>query len=159
MTKQKNEIFHAGSDRARLLKEFMESLITKDMERLFSIWHDEAVLEFPYAPEGLPSRVEGKNSVRAYLENFPNVVEITGFTQQQLYESQDESHGIAEVTCSGKVVSNGNDYNISYVWIFEVRDGLLYRLRDYWNPLAVIRALGGSDVLKSSFLGGLSRAR
>jgi ketosteroid isomerase-like protein len=151
MTNPSNGISPSGSDRKRLLHEFMDSLVAKDMERLFSIWHEDAVLEFPYAPEGLPTRLEGKDAVRAHLEHFPSIVEITGFPKQQLYELQDENQGIAEVTCSGKVINNGNDYNISYVWIFEVRDGLLYRLRDYWNPLAVMRAFGGGEVLQSRF--------
>jgi ketosteroid isomerase-like protein len=151
MTQQTSGVSSPRSDRERLLQEFMDSLVAKDMARLFSIWHEEAVLEFPYAPEGLPTRLEGKDAVRAHLEHFPDVVEITGFPKRRLYELQDENQGIAEVTCSGKVVSNGNDYNISYVWIFEVRDGLLYRLRDYWNPLAVMRAFGGSEVLTSRF--------
>ncbi|UIF84726.1 nuclear transport factor 2 family protein [Cupriavidus sp. UYPR2.512] len=149
MDKQIDTSTGSGSDRVKVFREFIDSLVAQDMERFFAIWHDDAVLEIPYAPAGHPNRLEGKAALRAYLKDFPNLVAITGFPEQTLYELQDVSKAIAEVSCSGKVLSNGNDYNISYVWVFEVRDGLLYRLRDYWNPLAVLGAMGGAEALKN----------
>jgi ketosteroid isomerase-like protein len=38
-----------------------------DMEQVASYYAEDAVLEFPFAPPGMPSRLEGREAIRAAL--------------------------------------------------------------------------------------------
>jgi uncharacterized protein len=46
---------------------------------------------------------------------------------------------IIEMTMTGTVTATGAPYEQSYVVVLTVRDGLIARYRDYWNPLKVAR--------------------
>lgn len=51
---------------------------------------------------------------------------------------------IAEFQCDGHVVETGLPYRQSYISVIETRDGRIVRYKDYWNPLVVKEAFGGS---------------
>lgn len=42
------------------LRKFMAYMLEKDMKSWMELWDENAVFEFPYAPEGSPKRIEGK---------------------------------------------------------------------------------------------------
>jgi len=60
------------------------------------------------------------------------------------YPTDDPNIAIAEWNVSGKVVSNGNPYEMSYATFVTFRDGLIVNYREYWNPMAFIKAMGGT---------------
>ncbi|WP_227272138.1 hypothetical protein [Roseobacter weihaiensis] len=37
------------------------------MERIIPLWNDNGVMEFPYVPEGSPSRFEGLDAIQTTL--------------------------------------------------------------------------------------------
>ena len=51
---------------------------------------------------------------------------------------------IAEWSVTGKVVSNGNPYEMSYATFATYRNGLVINYREYWNPQAFLAAMEGT---------------
>jgi ketosteroid isomerase-like protein len=60
---------------------------------------------------------------------------------------------IFEFSCSGEGVATGAPYNQLYVSVVTLRDGRIAHYRDYWNPLVVLTALGGTEAAAAAYAG------
>jgi uncharacterized protein len=63
----------------------------------------------------------------------------------RIYSTDDEHMAIADWSVSGSVVTNGNPYDMRYATFVTFRDGLIVNYREYWNPQAFLKALGGAS--------------
>ena len=66
--------------------------------------------------------------------------------QLKIYLTDDTNVVIAEWSVSGRVISNGNPYEMSYATFVTYRDGLIVNYREYWNPMAFLAAMGGTRI-------------
>jgi ketosteroid isomerase-like protein len=96
---------------------------------------DDVVFEFPFAPPGHPARVEGKPELGAYLKRISGRRRLQGVSNLEIHETVNPDVAIVEMTMTGTVTATGAPYEQSYVGVLTVRDGLIVRYRDYWNPL------------------------
>jgi hypothetical protein len=127
-----------------LLRQFLDTFLAKDMKGLSLLCADEIVTEFPFAPEGSPRRLEGREAFYEYLRNYPSVIDVRSIPQLRIYSTDDPNVAIAEWSSSGEVLTNGNAYAMSYATFVTVRDGLIVNYREYWNPLAFMQAMDGA---------------
>lgn len=131
-----------------LVQRYIQFLVEKNLEGLMSLWDEQGVLEFPFAPQGRPSRVEGKAALYAYVQGVLNTLEIVSIQQQQVYATLDPDLIIAEIEGEGRAISTGRTYNAKYVWILRTKHGKLIHQRDYWNPLAALETRGDMNASK-----------
>lgn len=110
---------------------------TGDIGALVDLCADDVVFEFPFAPPGRPKRVEGKPALGDYLKALSGRVRIEGVRNVEVHETVKSDVAIIEMTMTGSVTATGAPYEQSYVVVLTVRDGLIARYRDYWNPLQV----------------------
>lgn len=61
----------------------------------------------------------------------------------KIHVTDDPTVAVAEWSASGKVIGNGNPYEMSYATFVTFRDGLIVNYREYWNPMALMAALSG----------------
>lgn len=101
------------------------------------------MLEFPYAPEGFPERIEGKAAIYDYIKDFPD---IFAFTAPTVYRSADTNTIIAEFQCEGYAIATGLPYRQTYISVIETKDGSILHYKDYWNPLVVNETFGETFV-------------
>lgn len=106
---------------------------------------DDVVAEFPFAPEGSPTRIEGRGALFEYLRNYPDVIDVREIPTTRIYPTIDPNVAIAEWSVSGSVVSNGNPYNMKYATFVTFRDGLIANYREYWNPQVFLAAMSGTS--------------
>lgn len=64
---------------------------------------------------------------------------------------QDPHIAVAELTIKGHAPVTGAPYNQTFVLFFEIKDGKLFRYREYWNPIVTIDALGGRETWTHGF--------
>ncbi len=102
---------------------------------LIDLCADDVVFEFPFAPPGRPTRVEGKPALDDYLKALSGRMRIEGVRNLEIHETVKPDVAIIEMTLTGTVTATGAPYEQSYVVILTVRDGLIAHYRDYWNPL------------------------
>ncbi|MFG1607848.1 nuclear transport factor 2 family protein [Actinoplanes sp. NPDC049265] len=107
------------------------------------LFTEDAVLEFPYAPEGYPARITGRKELLKHMEGFTSTFRVE-FTQLHFYETVDPSMVIARLDCVGVARDTGRPYNQSYLSVVETSDGKISRYVDYWNPLVVLDAVSGT---------------
>ena len=110
---------------------------TGDIGALVDLCADDVVFEFPFAPPGRPTRVEGKPALGDYLRALSGRVRIEGVRNVEVHETVKPDVAIIEMTMTGSVTATGAPYEQSYVVVLTVRNGLIARYRDYWNPLQV----------------------
>jgi uncharacterized protein len=115
-----------------------------DMEQVASYYAEDAVLEFPFAPPGMPSRLEGREAIRAALVRAGEASRaagrrIVGYSSVRTHETTDPAVVIVEFDLDGEVASTGQTYRLSYIQVVRARDGQLVSFRDYLNPLAMTR--------------------
>lgn len=116
-----------------------------------SLFTDDIVFEFPFAPEGLPCRLEGRDALAGHLAKLGPLLSLGEIELHAVYPSGDTV--IAEFSCKGRGMQTGLLYDQIYISVITLRDGRIARYRDYWNPLIVLSALGGADAANAAFRG------
>lgn len=127
-----------------LLRQSLDTFLAKDMKGWSELCDDNVVAEFPFAPEGSPRRLEGREALYEYLRNYPSVIDVASIPNVRIYATDDPDVAIAEWSASGKVLANGNAYEMSYATFATFKNGLMTNYREYWNPLAFMQAMSGA---------------
>ena len=128
-----------------LLRHSLDMFLAKDMKGWSLLCAADVVAEFPFAPEGSPRRLDGREALYEYLRNYPEVVDVRSMPKLRTYATDDPNVAIAEWSSSGEVLTNGNAYEMSYATFVTFKDGLIVNYREYWDPLAFIQAMGGAQ--------------
>jgi uncharacterized protein len=131
-----------GKNAETQLFEALEALAQKNVEPWIQMFHEDGVIEFPFAPAGFPQRVEGKSAIAAYMRPFPDTFSIDKVVKVDVHHCG-ETMMVAEFRCEGRAVKTGNRYNQSYVGVVSHVDGKVKKYRDYFNPIVAIESLGG----------------
>lgn len=123
----------------------LNTFLTKDMKAWTDLCADDVVAEFPFAPAGSPSRIEGREALYEYLRGYPDLIDVREIQTTQIYTTDDPDVAIVEWSVAGSVVTNGNPYNMRYATFITFRDGLIANYREYWNPQVFLEALSGES--------------
>ena len=106
----------------------------------------DAVLEFPFAPPGVPRRVTGREALFAHMSHFPETFDVE-FVDLVFHDAVDPSLVIAEFRSVGTARPTGKPYEQTCISVVRTDDdALITHYLDYWNPLVAIEALTPQDV-------------
>ncbi|OUD01298.1 nuclear transport factor 2 family protein [Streptomyces swartbergensis] len=123
---------------ADLYRHSLRLLLEKDIPAWVGLWAEDGVMEFPFAPPGRPRRLEGKEAVAAYMRPYPDHIDLHDFPDLRIHRTSDPETIVAEMRGIGRLVKTDSPYDMTYIAVVTVRDGLIVSYRDYWNPLAVL---------------------
>lgn len=139
-----------GQKRAQdMLVSGLNGLVIGDINPWVDMFSEDGVMEFPYALEGMPKRLDGKDAVENHLSRLPDVFDFSGFSKPVFHFSANSESMIVEFSCQAKVVGTGRPYNQDYISVITLSDGKIMNYKDYWNPLVAVVAMGGQDALLS----------
>ena len=137
---------HALTEHLRLTAEGR----TEEWVKLFA---PDGVLEFPYAPVGVPRRVAGRVALFEHMSHFPETFDVE-FVDLVFHDTVDPGLAIAEFRSRGTAVPTGKPYEQACISVVRVdEDALITHYLDYWNPLVAIEALTPVDVASDPELG------
>jgi ketosteroid isomerase-like protein len=107
------------------------------------IYAPDVIVEFPYAPEDHTRRLEGPAAIARFLENIGKFARDIQMGEPTIYET----HGgcIAEYKGNSVFTDTNLPYSQDYVAIVRVADGRIASIREYYDPLRVLRAMGEID--------------
>ncbi|MER7487677.1 nuclear transport factor 2 family protein [Streptomyces sp. NPDC126497] len=132
----------------------LDLLTAGRVEEWVELFTEDGVLEFPYAPKGYTTRLEGREEMLAHIRNFPKAFRLK-MVDVRIHETVDPTLVIAELRSEGVALETGRPYDQSYISVVETVDGRISRYVDYWNPLIAMEALGGStDDMVAAFGNG-----
>jgi ketosteroid isomerase-like protein len=103
------------------------------------------VFEMPFAPPGFDNRIEGAENYLAFAKAAMDVVGDENLHDLRLetYHS-DPGEIVAEYRSDMVIKPDGVPYRNEYVSRFTVRDGRITRFAEYYDPIRLVEALGGS---------------
>ncbi|MFD7449633.1 nuclear transport factor 2 family protein [Kitasatospora sp. NPDC059827] len=127
----------ANTPPAELYRHSLRLLLDKDIPAWVGLWAEDGVMEFPFAPPGLPRRLEGREAVAAYMRDYPDHIDLHDFPELRIHRTTDAETIVVEMRGVGRVVRTGDPFDMSYIAVVTVRDGRFTAYRDYWNPLAL----------------------
>jgi ketosteroid isomerase-like protein len=127
---------------ADLYRHSLRLLLDKDIAAWVDLWAEDGTMEFPFAPPGRPRRLDGKRAVAAYMRPYPDHIDLHDFPEVRIHETTDPATIVVEMRGVGRVVPTNDPFEMTYVAVVTVRDGLIVTYRDYWDPLAAL-ALDG----------------
>lgn len=123
-------------DAISVVKGCFAAIAKQDVEALAAHYTEDYVLELPYALPDAPVVHEGREVVRAYLNEVVGALQIT-LSLTGDHWLPESSLLIAEYVSSGRYADTGEPYANRYVGYWNFRDGRVCRLREYYNPEAI----------------------
>ena len=121
---------HATMDR------LLEAVLAHDMAAFAREWAPDGTMDFPFAPSGGVSHLEGRDAVAVHLQDYTGAVLPRRVTAQTRHETADPDTLVVEFAVVGEVTTTGEPYEMRYVAVVTVGDEGITSYRDYWNPLA-----------------------
>jgi uncharacterized protein len=149
-----NEHGHASTDarygpRMEAARPYFEIIETAldglvDGETYFDFLAEDFTFEFPFALPAWPTKIEGRAAVIAYFEGYGERFQLDRVDGLVTHLSQHPGVVILEYESHGHTVPTGRPYNNHYLSIIYIEDRRIVRWRDYWSPVEVLTALGGT---------------
>jgi ketosteroid isomerase-like protein len=127
-----------------MLRDALGARINPDAPGFVEMMADDGVMEFPYAPAGMPTRLEGRAAIAAHLERIGGMIAFDRMGTAVVHPSTDPDLVVIEFEGFGRGVATGEPYDQRYISVIRTAGGRITHYRDYWNPLVVLRAVKGS---------------
>ena len=129
-----------------VVKRFLASLESKDMEAFAELWAEDAVQHMPYAPDQFPTRVAGKENLLKHYAQWPATAGAADFTSKLVfYPMADPEMTFVEFEGLVDIIPTGRQYKQSYGGLFHVKDWKIQLFREYFNPQPFVYAFGLED--------------
>jgi ketosteroid isomerase-like protein len=128
-----------------VVRRYIDAINAWDFDTKRALLAEDAVFEMPYAPEGFERRIVGRDNIIAFVETIPAMIDAENLHDVQLetYNS-DPGEIVAEYKSDMVIKPHGAEYRNEYVSRFTVRDGQITRFAEYYDPIRLVVALGGS---------------
>lgn len=130
-------VTHQDAAPADLYRHSLRLLLDKNIPAWVDLWDDDGVLEFPFAPDGWPKRLEGKAAVGDYMRGYPDHIDIHDFPSVDIHRTTVAETIVVEMRGVGRLVETGGPFDMTYIAVVTVENGRITHYRDYWNPLAI----------------------
>jgi ketosteroid isomerase-like protein len=109
-----------------------QCLIDRDFEGFASLFAEDAVLELPFAVQGLPERLVGREAIREFsLRAAAHAVDIIDLRTVQLHQTADPEVVILELVTEARHTTTGVPFQATCIQVFRIQDGKIKLFRDY----------------------------
>jgi len=137
-----SKVMSDGLTNVQRLQHGLDLFLSKDMKAWTDLCAEDVVAEFPFAPEGTPSVIEGRAAFYEYLRGYPETIDVHEIPTTTIYTTGDPGVVVMEWSVAGTVVRTGNPYDMRYATFVTFSDGKIANYREYWNPQVFLAALG-----------------
>jgi ketosteroid isomerase-like protein len=72
---------------ADVFKHSLEAFLGKDMRAWADLCAEDVLVEFPFSPDNLPSKLEGRQAIFEYLQYYPTIIDIHEIDSVTVYET------------------------------------------------------------------------
>lgn len=123
-------------------RRFLEVSSRGAYDELADLYAEDAVIEIPFAPPGIPRTSQGREVFRARFKTAEKVWQIEGVDQVSVHETTNPEVVVVEFTLHRRLRESGEQLSSGYIVVMTVRDGLIRHSRDYADVIAGARAMG-----------------
>ena len=137
-------------DTEQVARSFLRHLEEMDLDAWIDLWAEDGRQEMPFAPEGFPREVRGKDALYRHYSDLPNAYSKMAFPDLTVRPMRDAEWALAEYR--GEIdFKAGGSYNNTYAGLFHVQDGKLKLFREYFDPNVLVDAFGGEEGFRKAF--------
>ena len=132
---------------------YIDAINRWDFGAMRELLAEDAIFEMPYAPEGFERKFVGREDIVAFIETVPGFIDAENLHDVRLETfHSDPGEVIAEYRSDMVIKPTGAEYRNEYVARFTVRDGQITRFAEYYDPIRLVVALGGSVETRTEVL-------
>ncbi len=129
----------------RMMERFNSLLLEQQRDAWLELFDEAVVFEFPYGRATDKVRLEGKSALAEHMRYFDTIIAMQSMSEPLIHQTLNPDVFIAQFQGRGQLLHNGQVYDQNYISVIEMKEGLIVRYEDYWNPLAVGEAEGSSS--------------
>jgi uncharacterized protein len=128
----------------KVVRDYVDAMNAWDFDALLALTDDNVVCELPYAPEGFPQRLDGRDSLLEFQRAATGFLEAPNLSELRLetYHS-DPGEIVAEYRSDTVVGPMNTPYENRYISRFTVRNGKITYLAEFFDPIPLVVAMGG----------------
>lgn len=140
-----------GEGNVQVLHRFIDAINAWDFDAMQRILADNIVFEMPFAPEGFPRRIDGRDNVLEFLSAVPDFIEPENLHDVTIHEfAEQPGELVAEYRSATRLKGTGQEYRNCYVVRATAQDGKLHRFAEFYDPIPLVLAMGGTVALAGS---------
>ena len=132
-----------------MLRRVLGDRLKPDAETFPDMFAEDGVLEYPYAPPGLSTPIAGRAAIVANFQRLRKLLRIDGVADVAEIEVSDPNTVVLEFSGRGEGVITNEAYDQRYISVIRMRDGNIVHYKDYWNPIALLRAVKGGETTRA----------
>jgi uncharacterized protein len=117
--------------------------LSGDADGLADLYAPDAVIESPFAPPGVPARLEGREAIREYSRRvLASPLRLDDYEVTELYQTQDPEVVIVEMRATVTLTTTGQSFATTSIQILRIREGQIALFRDFANPRVLDDVIG-----------------
>ena len=132
-----------------MLRRVLGNRLRPDAETFPDMFAVDGVLEYPYAPPGLNTPIAGRAAIIANFQRIRKLLRIDGVADVSEIEVNDPDMVVLEFSGRGEGLITKEAYDQRYISVIRMRNGNIVHYKDYWNPIAFLRAVKGSETTRA----------
>jgi uncharacterized protein (TIGR02246 family) len=110
-------------------------ILSGDADGFADLFAPDAVIEWPFAPPGTPSRLEGREAIREYSRHvMASPLRFEDFEVAEFHQTQNPEVVIVEVCAKGTLTTTGQPVTATSIQVLRIRDGQIVLFRDFADP-------------------------
>jgi ketosteroid isomerase-like protein len=122
----------ADTDPVKVVQRYLACISELDVEGALAVVADDVTIEMPFAAEGLTRVVQGE-AAHSFVRALPKLFTQMRFFDLVIHGLTDTGYVVAEFRSDG-ITRRGAPYPNRYVALFQVQDGKVTTLREYFDP-------------------------
>jgi uncharacterized protein len=130
----------------KVIEAYLDAVGALDVASVAPLFHEDGRVLLPYAPLGIPPEVAGRSAIKDYYEALPHMITALNFSGYRVQAVENEGEYVAEYTSDASMRATGAAYRNTYITKVTVKDGLIAELTEFFDPIRLVEALGGTIV-------------
>ena len=111
-----------------------EALLANDPEAFVSLFAPDAAIEQPFAQPGTPTRLEGRETIRAFAARMFAGLRFDAIEEVTIHLTDDPDIAIVEQVTTVAFRGSGRSFSGTSISLFRAREGALVLFRTYTGP-------------------------
>lgn len=128
----------------QVIRAYLDAVGQLSVDDIAPLFHEDGRLVLPYAPEGIPPVLEGRSAIAEFYTALPEKIGALNFADYRIRATEEPGHYVAQYTSDATMKETGAFYRNTYITTVTVRDGKIGELAEYFDPIRLVTALGGS---------------
>jgi ketosteroid isomerase-like protein len=128
-----------------IVREYLDAINAWDFDKKRRLLAEDAHFEMAFAPEPFPREYRGREEILAFVETIPALIDSENLHDFDIDTlASDPGEVICTYRSDTEIKPERRPYRNRYITRWTVRDGKIAYFGEYYDPIPLVVALGGS---------------